>query len=51
MINKRNITGEDADIPSAITKSLLVVAPVNAMRTNYVKAKTNETQQNVKCIL
>ena len=33
------------------TESLLIAAQDNAIRTNYVKVKTNKTQQNHKCML
>ena len=33
------------------TKSLLIAAQKNAIRTNYVKAKIDKTQQNFKCSL
>ena len=33
------------------TKSILIAAPNNAIRTNYVKAKIDKTQQNSKCRL
>ena len=42
-LRKRNIKRE--------AESLLIVAQNNAIRTNYVKAKIDETQQNSKCRL
>ena len=31
------------------TESLIIAAQVNAIRTNYIKAKIDKTQQNSKC--
>ena len=33
------------------TESLLIVAQNNAIRTNYIKARIDKTQQNTKCRL
>ena len=33
------------------TESLLIAAQNNAIRTNYIKARINKTQQNIKCRL
>ena len=43
MAKKRNFMRE--------TKSLLIAAQNNAVRTNHIKAKIDKTQQNSKCRL
>ena len=42
-LTKRNLKKE--------TKSLLIVAQNNAMRTNHIKARIDKTKQNCKCRL
>ena len=46
--NKRNFPLEDLDMAKRETKSLLRAAQNNAIRTNYVKTKIDEMQQNTK---
>ena len=43
MVKKRNLKRE--------TESLIIAAENNAIRTNYIKAKIDKTQQNSKCRL
>ena len=33
------------------TESLLIAAQINAIRTNYIKAKIDDKQQNNRCSL
>ena len=51
MINWQNLTPEDLDMTTKgnfnqETESLLIAAQNNAIRTNYIKAKINNTQEN-----
>ena len=56
MINKWNLTQgtwtliRKGDLKGE-TESRLIVAPNNAIRTNYVKARIDKMQQNSRCRL
>ena len=54
--NKRNLTREGLDMAKKNklkneTESLLIAAQNNTIRTNYIKAKIDQTKQNSKCRL
>ena len=54
--NEGNLTGKDLNMAKKgklkrETKFLLIAAQNNAIRTNYVEAKIDKTQQNTKCWL
>ena len=53
---KRHLTRENLDVAKKrnfkrVTEFLLIAAQNNAIRTNYIKARTDKTQQNSKCRL
>ena len=53
--NKWNCTQENLDMAmkgkSQETKSFLIAAQKNVIRTNYIQVKTDDRQQNSKCWL
>ena len=55
MTNRLHLVRENLDMDKRnlkkVTESLLIAAQNNAIRTNYIKARIDKTQQNSKCRL
>ena len=56
MTNKRHLTRENVDVAKKgnlkrETESLLEAAQNNTIRTNYINARIDRTQQNGRCML